>query len=213
LISPYDAVKPPGELPSFDLRSSACDRHPGHIRGEVFAKLYASDGRVEDERHLQNLIVTDMSILLARLVRDPAEPGQGLYVLALGTGDTGWDPLNPPAPTVDQRSLYGEIGRKTFSETRFVDALGSPTTYPTNIVDLTATFAEAEAVGPLVEMGLIGGSIDTNLAVRRPILPPSGAYDPTVDHTQYETLANYLTFPVISKPPTSTLEITWRLTF
>ncbi len=60
-------------------------------------------------------------------------------------------------------------------------------------------------------MGLIGGNIDTNLAVKNPV--PIGPYDPLVDLTAYETLINYLTFPVVNKPATSTLEIVWRLSF
>jgi len=45
------------------------------------------------------------------------------------------------------------------------------------------------------------------------VSPPAGSYDPTVDLTAYETLINYLTFAVVNKPATSTLEIVWRLTF
>ena len=37
-------------------------------------------------------------------------------------------------------------------------------------------------------------------------------YDPTVDLTAFETEINYLTFPVVNKPATSTWTIVWRLT-
>lgn len=184
------------------------------IRGDVF--LTMRDGRsgdIQDHREFRNLIVRDASILVARLMKDNAEPAKGIFALAMGTGDVGWNPLSPPAPTATQRSLYSEITRKTFSESTFVDAAGTPTSIPTNVVDFTTIFTEAEAVGPLVEMALLGGSISTNLSVRNPVLPPNGAYDPLVDHTTKETQINYLTFPVISKPPTSTLQLVWRLTF
>jgi hypothetical protein len=100
-----------------------------------------------------------------------------------------------------------------FASTQFIDGDGVPVGYPTNIVDFSTVYSESEAVGPLVEMGLIGGNISTNLAIKNPVTPPNGAYDATVDLTTVETLVNYLTFPVISKPATSTFQITWRLTF
>lgn len=184
------------------------------IRGDVF--FYLRDGETEelqDYRELRNLVVLDASILIARLMKDSQEPPFGAYALAVGTGDVGWDPMAVPAPTNTQRSLYSELARKTFADTQFIDSGGVPTAIPTNVVDFTTTFTESEAVGPLVEMGLLGGNISTNLAVKNPVLPPNGAYDDTVDLTTFETQLNYLTFAVINKPATSTLTIVWRLTF
>lgn len=184
------------------------------LRGDVFMEMRdALTGELQDRWEKRNLIVKDASILIARLMKDNKEPPFGLFCLAVGTGDVGWNPLNPPAPTVTQRSLYSEIARKTFSQTQFIDAGGAPVAYPTNVVDFTTTFSESEAVGPLCEMGLLGGNISTNLAIRNPVTPPNGPYDPTVDLTTKETMVNYLTYGVISKPATSTLTIVWRLTF
>jgi len=185
------------------------------IRGDVFFRLYDGPndpGNLYEERALRNLVVLDASIIIARLLKDNQEPPKGIYVLAVGTGDVGWDLQSPPAATNTQRALYSEITRKTFSQTQFIDGGGSPTAIPTNVVDFTTVFTESEAVGPLVEMSLLGGNIDTNLAVKNPVSPPNGAYDPLVDMTQFETAVNYLTFPVVNKPATSTLEIVWRLT-
>lgn len=182
-------------------------------KGELFITLRdGATGKILDQRHHKNLIVKDFSILLARLIKDNQEPPHGLFCLAVGTGDVGWNPLAPPAATNTQRSLYAEIARKTFASTTFIDGAGLPVGYPTNVVDFTTTFTEAEAVGPLVEMGLIGGNVSTNLAIRNPVVPPNGPYNPLVDLTLFETLGNFLTFAVISKPPTATLTITWRLT-
>jgi len=198
---------------------AAFSQHPKedarfHIRGDVFLTLRnAATGAVEYEWEKRNLVVKDASILIARLVKDNQEPSKGAFVLAVGSGDVGWDPMNPPAPTDTQRALYAEITRKTFSDTQFIASGGSPVAYPTNVVDFTTIFTESEAVGPLVEMGLLGGNISTNLAVKNPVSPPNGTYDATVDLTAYETMLNYLTFPVVNKPATSTLQIVWRLTF
>jgi hypothetical protein len=185
-----------------------------HIRGDVFFTL--RDGKtkeVQDYRELRNLVVLDASILIARLMKDSLEPSHGIYGLAIGSGDSGWNPMAPPAATNTQRALYSEITRKTFSTTQFINGSGVPVGYPTKVVDFTTIYTESEAVGPLVEMGLLGGNISTNMSVKNPVSPPNGAYDPTVDLTTRETLCNYLTFQVINKPATSTLQIVWRLTF
>lgn len=200
------------------FRASLATRHEDDarckVRGDVFFRMRdGKTGELQLEQVKRNLVVLDASILIARLVKDSQEPPKGAYVLAVGAGDSGWDPMNPPAPTNTQRALYSEITRKTFSDTQFVDSGGIPVAYPTNIVDFTTTFTESEAVGPLVEMGLLGGNIDTNLSVKNPVSPPNGPYDPTVDLTSFETMINYLTFAVVNKPATSTLEIVWRLTF
>jgi hypothetical protein len=184
------------------------------IRGDVFLKLRnARTGALEYEWERRNIVVQDASILIARLVKDSQEPTKGAFALAVGSGDVGWNVLSPPAATATQRSLYAEITRKTFASTQFITAAGAPVSYPTNIVDFQTVFTESEAVGPLVEMGILGGNISTNLGIQNPVTPPNGAYNATVDLTQYETLINYLTFPVISKPATSTLGLTWRLSF
>jgi len=184
-----------------------------YIRGDVFFKMLGPDQEVQWEKELRNLVVLDASILIARLMKDSLESPHGIFALAVGSGDIGWNPMTPPAPTNTQRALYAEITRKTFSTTQFVNASGVPVAYPTKVVDFTTVFTEAEAVGPLVEMGLIGGNVSSNMSVRNPITPPNGTYDSTVNLTNFDTLVNYLTFPVVNKPATSTFEITWRLSF
>jgi hypothetical protein len=180
-------------------------------RGDVFIVLRdGKTGEVQEKREIRNLVVKDASILIARLLKNSQEPPHGAFCLAVGSGDVGWDLMNPPAPTDTQRSLYSEIARKTFASTTFVDAGGLPVAYPTNIVDYTTTFTESEAVGPLVEMALLGGNIV--IAPRNPVTPPNGTYDPTVDLTTKETQINSLSFAVINKPATSTLSIVWRIT-
>ncbi len=213
---PEKVRQPEGRVSSaFAVRPADHFEEKGYyIRGDVFFKLRdGKTGELQLERELRNLVVLDASILIARLMKDNAEPPHGVFALAVGSGDSGWNPMAPPAPTNTQRSLYSEITRKTFAETQFVDADGVPVAYPTKVVDFTTIYTESEAVGPLVEMGLIGGNISTNLSVRNPVSPPNGTYNPTVDLTDYETLVNYLVFPVINKPATSTFEVVWRLSF
>src|SRR5690606_22371804 len=138
-------------------------------------------------------------------ILNTSEPSFGVFSLAVGTGDVGWDPMAPPVATNTQRSLYNELSRKQIASSVFIDSDGGISGIPTTVVDFTTTFSESEAVGPHTEMGLLCGDIDTNMAVSNPILPPNGTYDPSVDVTGKDILVNYLTFGAINKPSNSTL--------
>lgn len=189
------------------------------MKGEVFWKLENTTTGELTEGKIKNVVTLDASILIARLLTTAAtpvahqsEPSFGILALAVGTGYVSWDLQDPPPPTITQRSLWNEIGRKQIQSAQFVTNLGVPSGVPTNIIDLTTTFSESEAVGPITEMGLIGGDINPNMAIRNPVLPPNGPYDPTVNLVGLDTLANYTTFAVLNKNGQSTLSYTWRLT-
>jgi len=180
------------------------------IKGEVFFHLIDGESKETiEKRHVPNLIVRDAGILIARLLRDPLEPNNGINMLAVGTGATG-ALLSPNAPDDKQRRLNAELQRKPFSSTQFRDSGGGAVSIPTNVVDFTTTFAEAEAVGPLNEMALMS-TISNSPATKNPNPNTFPTYDPTVDVTQYDQIANYLSFSVLSKPSSAILTITWRL--
>jgi len=166
------------------------------LKGEFHIVLRdAKTGLVVDERHGHNIIVNTASILLARLLKDNNEPDAGISYLAVGTGAVGWNLQNPPQPTASQTMLFSEIARKAFStpDVNFIDPeTGNPTIVPTGVVDFSMTFAETEAVGPLVEMGLFGGDASE--------LRDSG------------TEVNYRTFPVLNKTNSMVMTITFRIT-
>jgi hypothetical protein len=166
------------------------------MHGEVWIFLKdARTGNVLQEYHSKNIIVNAASILIARLLKDNHEPDAGISYLAVGTGGIGWDKQDPPAPTNIQTTLENEIARKAFTteDVSFVDPeTGDHVTVPTNVVDFEATFAETEAVGPIVEMGLFGGDASD--------MPDSG------------TEINYRSFPVINKSASMTLSIIIRIT-
>lgn len=189
------------------------------FKGEIFYELRdGKTGVLQQKGHFDNIVTLDASVLVARLMKgtiiaNTTEPTFGVYALAVGSGDTGWDLQSPPVATNTQRSLYNELGRKQVNTSEYINASGAISGIPTKVVDFTTIFSESEAVGAIVEMGLIGGDVDPDMGVRNPILPPNGLYDATVDLVGKDTLVNYITFPVINKPPTSTLSWTWRLTF
>ncbi len=205
--------------PRFALAGRAEDQGRG-VRGEIFWEMTCSLTGKTTRGHIKNIVTLDASILIARLMKGAgtsvphqSEPNFGIYCLAVGTGDIGWNLQSPPPATVTQRSLWNELARKAIATTNFIKQDGTISGVPTNVVDFTTTFAESEAVGPIVEMGLIGGDNSPTMSIRNPVLPPNGLYDPTVDLVGLDTLCNYLTFPVVNKPSTSTLSWTWRLTF
>jgi hypothetical protein len=168
---------------------------PKGLKGEFHMTLRDTHGVILEERHGHNIIVNSASILIARLLKDNNEPDAGISYLAVGTGAAGWNLQNPPQPTVSQTTLNSEISRKAFTtaDVYFIDPeTGDPTTVPTGVVDFSMTFAETEAVGPLVEMGLFGGDASD--------LKDSG------------TEVNYRTFPVINKTNSMTLTIIFRIT-
>jgi len=49
--------------------------------------------------------------------------------------------------------------------------------------------------------------------VQNPIENGPTDYDPTIDVSAKDLMANYLTFGVVTKPSTALLTITWRFTF
>jgi len=165
------------------------------LSGEFWIFLRDKEGNLLVKRHGSNIIVNSASVLIARLLKDNSEPSGGITYLAMGTGGVGWNLQNPPQPTTSQTTLENEISRKAFTteDVTFVDPeTGDPTTVPTNVLDFTATFAETEAVGPLVEMGLFGGD--------------------ATDLLDSGTEVNYRTFPVINKTNSMTLTIIFRIT-
>jgi hypothetical protein len=206
-------------IPRFAFAGRAHDQYRG-VRGEVFWKMRCSITGKVTEGHFKNVVTMDASILVARLVKGTgtpiahqSEPSFGIFALAVGTGDISWNPMNPPPANNAQRSLWNELARKAIQSTNFINQDGTIAGVPTNVVDFTTTFAESEAVGPIVEMGLLGGDISTNMAIRNPVLPPNGLYDPTVDLVGLDTLVNYITTPAVNKPASSSLSYTWRISF
>lgn len=177
----------------------------------ILTMVDGETGEILEHWEKDNVITNDAGILAARLFRDNAEPNHGVNMLSVGTGATG-ALLSPDAPSADQRRLNNEIARKGFSSTTFRNQSGVAVAYPTNIVDFTTTYGEAEAVGPLNEMGLLC-TISDNVTIKNPNPNAYPLRDTTLDITSYDVLVNYLTFSVVTKPSTAILTITWRLTF
>lgn len=199
-----------------------------HKGGEYNPKTGKIEGAKEiiDEKKVKNLIVNTASKLMAYRMApmqlsemgntvDELQNIMGLQVLAVGVGilmdptkpydkvtnpvnTSQWDYMNPPAESLNDTQLVGEIFRKPFTSWAFVNENDEPQNVNTNILKLVTTFMETEAPAPITEMGIFGGNAqDFN----------DGAGIGT------GFLFNRKTFPVWNKDSSSRLTITWRLTF
>ena len=146
-----------------------------------------------------NELTEGFSTLIARLCIDPTEPAGGLTFLAVGSGDIGWDPDNPPPADGTETTLVLEFFRKSWASVSFVDEFGVPRTVSEaitlglNTVDFEVVFTEGEATGSIMELGTYGGDATATLN--------SG------------TLVDYETIPKIPKPANAALGFVFRWEF
>ena len=116
------------------------------------------------------LIVKSGRILTAKLLL--GEPVEGITHCAIGGGDaTFTDPMNPPAPGIDQTALRNERARKRFYKRTFLaeDPEGAlivngahylETVRETRILGVYFRFEESEANGITIrEYGFFGGDV------------------------------------------------------
>jgi len=159
--------------------------------GRVFCVVEHKDGTAEFKDFGNNLVVLTGDILVAGLAKGDAIPA--ITHMALGQGDTWWDPLNPPAPVRSDTYLKSEYIRKAITNTQYVLTDGTPSGTPTHIVDFVTVFLEGEPSGALMELGLFGGT-DADLT--------NGGY-----------MVAYRINPVWNIPVDAAITWVWRVTF
>lgn len=149
--------------------------------------------KVAQEMHVKNLIVDMASRLMAKRMRPGTSWGSGIQYLEVGTG-VGTGTTQVPQPeSVTQTALRQPLARKAITSWTYLDRSNNPTASETNVIQLTTTFNETEAVGAIVEMGLFGGDATASLG------------------TGY--MFNYKTFPVWNKADDMKFTVVWKLTF
>lgn len=173
--------------------------HPtGLLQGHYRDVIRGPDGRVlEDRGWHHNAIVVDCRKVLASFVG--GEPAMGIQGLAIGSGLTAWDaaPPGPPSPTqswLEDPNAFIFPGAQL--DIDFIDA-GLVTATPTNRLQIFAS------IGPGVPPWPDANHVTASL--REFGLMAQLAGNPV--------LLNYVTHPLISKDPTSTLERTLWLVF
>lgn len=134
------------------------------------------------------LIVRPGRILTAKLLLGQAV--EGITHCAIGDGDVTFsDPLNPPAPDIEQRRLKNECARKRFYKRSFLkeDPEGAlivggvhylETGEETNVIGIFFRFDEVEANGITIkEYGFFGGGVTYRSGISTP-LAMNGIYHP-----------------------------------
>lgn len=130
--------------------------------GEVFDTIHYPDGRVEKREQSFNIVVDQVSKLIAALIKAETGYTGGKLYWALGAGATAWD-TTPYSPVSTNIKLVNEVFRKeiTSAQRFFVDANGvkQAAGVITNRIQLDITIESGEANGnSLREFGIFGGN-------------------------------------------------------
>ncbi len=159
------------------------------------------EGDFETVIDKRNLIVNDASILMSRRMHPGAATTLtgGINALAIGTGVGTGTTQVPQAADPTLHTLRNEIYRKLVSSWTYLDINGNATATPTNVLQITTTFTNADGIpltngaAAIVEMALMGGDINT-------------AANNTI-------MYNMTTFPVWNYQSGQALTVIWTLTF
>lgn len=150
-----------------------------------YSYVLREGSRIVEAKEGKNIVTVSAGVILAMLLKDSSIVS-GVTHFAVGSGDPGWNITAPPAPSDQAEELIAEVGRTAPIASNYIDPdTGLVSMTPTNIVDWDFHFGESEAVGFLVEGGLIANG---------------------------QLLITNLTFPVISKTLGMDLDFTYRLT-
>lgn len=110
----------------------------------------------------KNIIVKNLGILVARMLKDDPQAGIGYW--AIGSGNPTWD-IVPESATADETSLLLEFFRKAIpSEAiNYIDDDNLVSNTPTNRLEIVLTFDDAEAVGVWREFAIFAGAATATL--------------------------------------------------
>lgn len=133
--------------------------------GEVFDTITYPDGTVEKREKSFNIVVKDVSRLIAALIKFESGYNTGKLYWALGTGLPTWD-TTPYSPSDTNTQLVNEVFRKEIlpAQRFFVDANGVPLQAGriSNRIQLDIQIAGNEANGVSIrEFGIFGGNATT----------------------------------------------------
>lgn len=139
------------------LKLNSLDNKDVHMTGEIVDTIHYKDGRVE-KRVGHNLVVDSFLNLVMCLLKN--ESGMsGIKYWAVGSGLSTWDDTMPN-PSREETTLTSELGRVKIdpSEIVFLDNKYLVSDTPTNIIQITHLFSEADCNGVWREFGIFGGN-------------------------------------------------------
>ena len=181
----------------------------GHIR--VFEQDNPSNILLSEK----NVICLSTKYLFARLMKDAAEPGYGVWGLAVGAGAPDWPANNQPDALPTQQHIITPLLRKPCSFVRFVDTSLNQISNNgfSNMVDFqTILNATTDNIGtPIRELGLIGGGTGATDPATAPFF--NSSTQGGIDTVSNITLINYKTLPPLKLPEGINFIFSWVLTF
>jgi hypothetical protein len=219
-MSNSEKLKLPSE--SFGLSLGADYAVPFAMpKGEFHLQLVDDlTGNVLEEWVKPNTLTKDAARFAAWLFSSGLNPSgknplSGLNGLAVGTGTA-------TVTKTELTKLANEVARVQVTEISFRDETGASSPVVTNVIDFKFTLGKLIADNKaLCEMGLV--YVNKSFAATNyfgnssgytpQYLPQDAASRASKDIRDHDILINYLDFGTITKPPNSTLNITWRLTF
>lgn len=105
-----------------------------------------------------NVVVNDISKLLAAFIKHEQGYTDGNLYWAVGTGASNWD-NNPYTPVDTNTKLVNEVFRKPITVRNFTNANGDVVNYVTPYLELSVVIESDEANGfSLREFGIFGGN-------------------------------------------------------
>lgn len=121
--------------------------------------LMIPKANIIQEHCMKNLIVDMASTLIAKRMRPGASWAAGIGFLEVGSGVGTGTTQSPQIEDHTQVALRQAMARKAITAWTYLDPSNNlaVTAAETNVLQLTTTFLEAEAVGAITEMGLFGG--------------------------------------------------------
>ena len=150
-------------------------------RGIYHDRVITPQGQEIDLGWCSNIIVDTCRFLLAAFMR--GDRAMGIQLLEVGKGKENWDEKPPLPPIRTQKRLIDSspfriVVRRT--SIKYLDALGNPTTGPTNRIQIVLTLKpdvppieEGGTAYPLREFGLFGRFGNKNYMidyVRHPVI-------------------------------------------
>ena len=144
---------------------TSLERYPGDLTPRELASTRVHPNKdllVDYEDWHANIIVTTVASLVSALFKGQSGYG-GVQYVAVGSGLATWDNDMTPAATIGQTELENELGRVDVTSTSppsivFLDATNTATSTVTNRIQVSGTFAPADAVGTWREWGVFGGT-------------------------------------------------------
>ena len=132
------------------------------VVGEFRDTIIYKDGRKEVLEWNKNIIVRNLGILVARMLKGDPQAGIGYW--AIGSGNSSWDVV-PVEATVEDVALVAEFVRKIIPAEAlyYIDDNNLVSVSPTNRLEIVLTFEYIDAVGSWREFAIFAGSATATL--------------------------------------------------